>query len=351
MSRESEKTSNLGLLAIISILIIIAHHYVVNSGLATLYDYNHITANMVFLQLFGSGGKVAINCFLLMAGYFLIDSEYDFKKSVWLYAEIKFYKIILWLFFIVIGYETFSIGALKQALFSVIYSIGYGKSFPDLYLLVFLLIPFINTLVKTLDKKQMTILLGILLMYFSGISTIFRSIDTMQYLGWYITVYMIGGYIKLYPNRYFSSKRFGFIGASLIFAFVAITILTIDLCRHVGIDSFKNYYYWVNDSNKAPSIALAICLFIGFLNMRIKKNRLISWLASSTFGVFLIHTISDSMRKFLWRSVLQNTSFYGSALLPLHAIGSVLFVYLNCFSLDRIRIRLWKCLGFTQPKN
>lgn len=294
---------------------------------------------------------MAINCFLLISGYFMILAEYDKKKLIRLYAEIKFYKIVLWLFFLAIGYETFSLGALKNYVFSVIYSIGYGRSFPEVYLVLYLLIPYINILVKALDQKQLEGLLGILLFYFSVISTIFAELDTIQYLGWFITVYMIGCYIRLYPNKYTESKRFGFCGALATFLFIVLTILFVDFCRHRGIGNIKNYYYWAIDCHKIGCIMLSAFLFIGFSNLHIRQNRLINWLASSTFGILLIHANSDSMRKFLWGSVLQNTSFYGSALLPLHAIGSVVFVYLNCFALDRIRIRLWKCLGFTQSKN
>lgn len=91
MENTKGRSSNIELFRIVLMLIIIAHHYVVNSGIATLYDYAHISANMVFLQIFGFGGKMAINCFLLISGYFMILTEYDKKKLIRLYTEIKFY--------------------------------------------------------------------------------------------------------------------------------------------------------------------------------------------------------------------------------------------------------------------
>lgn len=51
-----ERSSNFELFRIILMLLIIAHHYTVNSGLTQLYNFEDITANMIFLQIFGMFG-------------------------------------------------------------------------------------------------------------------------------------------------------------------------------------------------------------------------------------------------------------------------------------------------------
>lgn len=58
---ERQRDSNFELFRIVLMLLIIAHHYVVNSGFSKLYDFDNITGNMIFLQLFGFGGKIGIN--------------------------------------------------------------------------------------------------------------------------------------------------------------------------------------------------------------------------------------------------------------------------------------------------
>lgn len=61
--RESEikdnmRDSGIELFRIISMLVIVAHHYVVNSGLLDLlHSATSINFNYIFLQLFGWGGK------------------------------------------------------------------------------------------------------------------------------------------------------------------------------------------------------------------------------------------------------------------------------------------------------
>lgn len=64
-----QRLSNLELLRILAMLFIVAHHSVVNSGIAEQFDIFHITPNMMFLQLWGMWGKTAINVFILITGY------------------------------------------------------------------------------------------------------------------------------------------------------------------------------------------------------------------------------------------------------------------------------------------
>lgn len=79
-----------------------------------------------------------------------------------------------------------------------------------------------------------------------------------------------------------------------------------------------------------------------FKNLNIKQSKLINTIAASTFGVLLIHANSDTMRQFLWKDVLKNTSMYGTPYLFLYAIGSVLGVYIICTIIDVLRARFWK---------
>ena len=72
------RDSNIELFRIITMFFIVAHHYVVNSGL-TLDDgpiaANPLSANSIFLLLFGAWGKIGINCFVMITGYFMCKSN------------------------------------------------------------------------------------------------------------------------------------------------------------------------------------------------------------------------------------------------------------------------------------
>lgn len=85
---KRERNSNLEILRIISMLIIIAHHYVVCSGIMVNFDLNNLSAHTIFLQIFGSWGKTAINAFILISGYFMCMQSLTWKRylKVWLEA-------------------------------------------------------------------------------------------------------------------------------------------------------------------------------------------------------------------------------------------------------------------------
>lgn len=81
-SEKKKRESNLELMRIIMMLLIIAHHYVVNSGITSLYNFSNITGNMIFLQCIGFSGKIMINCFILITGYFSIKGKFSFEKVI-----------------------------------------------------------------------------------------------------------------------------------------------------------------------------------------------------------------------------------------------------------------------------
>lgn len=68
----SIRESGIELFRIITMLVIVAHHYVVNSGvIQEVYDSPTLSSNYIFMLLFGWGGKTGINCFVLITGYFM----------------------------------------------------------------------------------------------------------------------------------------------------------------------------------------------------------------------------------------------------------------------------------------
>lgn len=73
-SISKSRSSNFELYRIICMLMIVAHHYVVNSGLTCtdcLLKNDFTSSNSIFLVLFGAWGKTGINCFLMITGFFM----------------------------------------------------------------------------------------------------------------------------------------------------------------------------------------------------------------------------------------------------------------------------------------
>lgn len=69
--RGGGRDSNFELYRIVAMLLIIAHHFVVNSGILDKAYEAPLSANSIFLFLFGAWGKTGINCFMMITGYFM----------------------------------------------------------------------------------------------------------------------------------------------------------------------------------------------------------------------------------------------------------------------------------------
>lgn len=101
----------------------------------------------------------------------------------------------------------------------------------------------------------------------------------------------------------------------------------------------KIEYYFISDSNKPLALITAVCAFMYFKNLNIRYSKFINTVAASVYGVLLIHANSDTMRQWLWIDVLNNTGMYNSMWLPVHAICSVIGIYIICTVIDIMRIR------------
>lgn len=336
VERNKERSSNFELMRIIMMIAIIAHHYVVNSGITNYYNYSNITANMIFLQLFGFAGKAMINGFLLITGYFMIKSKFSIEKFIRIYLQVKFYKVTIYILLILAGVDTFSFTGFIKMIFNFVYGVNIG--FTATFLLLYLLSPFINILINKLTKKQYTILLVILLFYSTIISTFSYSNNTFNEIGWYITVYMIGGYIRIYPIKIFNNKKLYIIIKPVLIILSYLSIIIIDIFNNISGMELPIYYF-VNNANKILAILLAISMFLLFKNINIKYNRFINTISLATFGVLLIHANSDAMRYFIWNLTFKVPEQYYSNMLILHAILTVGIIYVVCTIIELLRMK------------
>jgi len=173
-------------------------------------------------------------------------------------------------------------------------------------------------------------------MYYSVFSTIFMH-NTFDFLGWMITSYLIGGYLRLYLPKKFDNVRIGFIGTLFSVILMVCSIIFVDFCgQRIGIDE---WYFFVSDSNKLIPIITSIFSFIWFKNINIRHSKVINLISSATFGVLLFHANGWPMRNFLWKTVFKNAEFYDKSILPIHAIFVVLGVYCIGTFIELFRIR------------
>ena len=206
ISTHKIRESGIELFRIISMWLIVAHHFVVNSGVLEMAYENPLSTNSLFLFLFGGWGKMGINCFVLITGYFMCTSHITTKKFLKLLGELMFYRVIIYAVFLLTGYEPFSLtGLVKMILpFTEI-----ASNFTGCFLMFYLCIPFLNILVKNMNERQHIYLVLILLFIYTIIGTLPKFGVAMNYVSWFCVLYFIASYIRLYPKKILKAKKFG----------------------------------------------------------------------------------------------------------------------------------------------
>lgn len=333
------RSSNLELFRIISMLLIVAHHYVVNSGLTATDGpifADPLSGASLFLLIAGAYGKVGINCFVLITGYFMCRSNISLRKFLKLYGEILFYNLIIYGIFVLTGRESLS---LPRLLAIFIPSRLIDTNFLGCFLIFWLCIPFLNTLIGDLTEKQHIYITLLMLAVYTGLSTLSALPGigvTMNYVSWFCILYFISSYVRLYPRPAFSNTVFW--GVAAIAAFL-ISAASVVFCAWYH-DGAASPFYFLIDSNKALALVVAFTAFMFFKDIRLPYSRPINAIGATTLGILLIHANSDAMRQWLWRDTLDNVGAYSlGARMPLHFFASVLGVFVLCSGIDMLRIR------------
>lgn len=330
-NRGAVRNSNLELYRIIVMIFIIAHHYVVNSGVFERMYEMPLSANSVFLFLFGAWGKTGINCFTLITGYFMCKSNITMKKFLMLVSEVLFYNVVLSLIFLFTGLGT--IKGLCEGLL-VIRNIN-SNNFTACFLMFYLFIPFLNIFLQNVNQKQHQHLIALLAFLYIFFGTLPTFSITMNYVSWFIVLYVIAAYIRFYPIK----KRCW--GKWTIF-FTFFAIISILACLLLGerIDRAIAYGF-VSDSNTFLAFIIGLCSFMFFKDLKIRQSKVINVIGGSTFGVLCIHANSDTMRSWLWGTILDVKGAYSFSFgkLIVYSFLSVLSVFVICTVIEVIRAK------------
>lgn len=331
-----ERSSNLELYRIVCMLLIIAHHFVVNSGLTYVDGVmmtNPTSVKTLFLWMFGMWGKTGINCFLLITGYFMCKSEITMKKFVKLLLQIYFYKFIIYAIFLATGYETFSLLRVVKLCMPLW---GIGSDFTGCFLVFYLTIPFWNILIRNMNQKQHQLLLILLF----GVYTILGSVPkfgvSFNYVTWFGIIYLLSSYIRLYPQKIYENKRFWGWATS----FSVILAICSMLFMQYFIGGWYSLFFVVN-SNKFFAVVVSVSSFLCFKNIDLKYSKMINIFGAATFGVLLIHDNSNAMRTWLWQDVVDCVGHYALPLwqLVLYSMGVVIVVFILCSLIDIFRAK------------
>lgn len=302
--KKSLRESNIELLRIFCTLMIIASHFL---------GIGHVSQKEPFLYLFiyqmlSSLSRVACSVFIIICAWFSIDKPFDISKifHVWLVT-------VMFMIPFVFGGHHYKLYAkdLNILLYSMMpISYGYGASwFSSVYIVLMLFSPFLNYLLRHMERGKLKIFVISYICTLSIFGTIFH--ENGKYgleLVAFVFIYLLTGYIKKY-GIYKGSMPKSREAISIFFvSWLGITALMSIGIHRAGnpiCDEIYRYgYFYYGYFQTIPNLLCAFSLFFVFYNLTIKRNAIINRLASASFGIIIFHNIPE------WNSYFYTNILY-----------------------------------------
>ena len=141
-----KRNSNIELLRIIAMFLIVWHHwgYINSEALGDILTYNSSVIKLSYFL-----GKMGVNIFFLITGYYLCKGKFNKKKLISVVATTEFYGLIV----VIISCINPNIKIGEGFIFKLplISSMFW---FATDYIIIYILSPYLNILIKNLPKEK-----------------------------------------------------------------------------------------------------------------------------------------------------------------------------------------------------
>lgn len=285
-----KRNINIDLVKTIAVFSVISVHFFSNAG---FYD-KVISKNMYLGVLFRTLFMICVPLFMITTGYLMKNKMLSKKYYLGINRVLIIYLLDAILY---LGYnniyngESFSIKHIIKSILS--FEIGYSW-YVEMYIGLFLLIPFINLIynnLKTKKEKQILILTMLILTSFQGIFNIKYSLIPDWWTGIYpLTYYFIGCYLNEYKINIKAYKN-------ILLFLACLTILSV---INIYI-SKENIFVWgiYNDWCSILNLLTSSLVFIFIVNLDLQKlnikiKRIILKISELSFGMYLASWLADN---------------------------------------------------------
>lgn len=324
----AHRQSNIELLRVISMLMVLLGHYYV---LSHFENVDTISFNLAGMQFLGAWSKVAVDIFVIITGYFLVNQTFRWKKVLKLLSCTYFWGIIVLLLGFALGLSI-KTDYIYKSLFPLTPLNWFARS----YLLLYISIPLFNKIINSVSKARLgQIIIALTTIFYTVPTLISTFISGGGYLTSYFTfgiMYMIGAYIRKYGDA--KLDKISIYAAIVSIILILASILWNDIHMHEGL----YIMYLAHKGNSVVGLLAAIGIFTIFKNIKISYSPFINTVASTTFAVYLIHNnpiISD----WLWNSVVSSKDYFESLFFLLHMLGVTLLIFAVCSILEWLRLK------------
>jgi surface polysaccharide O-acyltransferase-like enzyme len=274
---------------------------------------------------------IAVVCFVLISGYWGIKPS--LKGLIKFYLQCLIYSVGIYLIYCVFNTDTFSKKTLVESFFAFTHTPGLW--FVTTYICLYIISPIINIPLKIQSpgKKLVWIaLLGILSFYFGLVHGNGSLIDGKNVIN-FIFIYYIGNFIHYHidHNKIKQHRTKIILIYSLLNIFIFISIIATSnylIIQEIIIKFFFPY-------NSIGLIINAILFFLIFVSFEF-KSKLINWMGSSTFAIYLIHE-NGYTGQYLYKFIAYlHSNINNLFILGLSLVLFGIFVCIVCILIDKI---------------
>ena len=330
---NKKRKSNFELLRIISMIMIVAHHFAVHSEFE--FAENIITINRLWIQFIAIGGRVGVTLFIFISGYFLIDnSKCKISKLLKLWGQIFFYSVIIYFILVTLGQIKLEVKSIVKVLFPVLFEMW---GFASIYLILYIFSPYINIFLNKLDRENYKKLIILMTFCWCIIPTFTSRYFGSNSLIYFTYLYSIAGYIKLWKDNLRIESKKMFVTAAILILLTFSSSVILDILGTKYSIFAKQALYFSKSTQRINILAIAMALFIGFKNLKIQYNKIINTISKATFGVFLIHD-NPFIRTILWKNIFHCSEFENTFILIPYSIVVIIIVYICCTLIELFRI-------------
>lgn len=347
-NKINEREEGIELLRIILMFMILLMHCFLNMGMLKNSIYNGIATEIAWL--IEAFSIIAVNCYILISGYFLVDSKSNNKKIFKIIVQVLTYSLAIFIIFKLLNKDL----SLRESLQCVLPVTLKTYWFITCYVVLYLIAPFLNIILRNTSKKQIERLL-IITTLISWVSSVlnglkFDAIDATKGYGilWFINLYFIAGYIKLYVDKNYDKNKY-LILYFIISLIIYVSRILINLVANRNSKAFADMFY---NYNSATVTVSSICLFLFFLKIKISNKyikKAILKIAPLTFAIYIVHE-HPLIKNVLYNKILQIKISMQTTNIFIIIFLSCLIIYIICCLIENVRRYFVKKLNIIYNK-
>lgn len=309
-----KRDSNFELLRIVAMMMVILQHIALYGGWPIVLEQAYgLDPNAFFIQFIYHFGKIGVWIFVLVTGYFMVGSKSPVvPKFLKLWLQVLLTSVIIDVFFV------FFVGVSPDYVnwdADLTPFLSGNWWFATVYLIALPFMPFVNRLLSVLNRREhLTLIIITLVMWCVLPSFTYHGMYGSMVM-MFLAMYLIGAYIRRFPSSF--DRSAGFYGLLSLGAIVllAVIILTINVIGLVpDVRPLDSAIVW-GDERSLMVVLIATLVFLTFRKLNIGHRLWVNIVASTTFGVYLIHE-HHFVRDWIFGNLDMGSHFNSPDLVP-----------------------------------